>query len=112
MIKIGKVKPLYLNKLFPKFRQEKQKALVKLGNALVEELFILSSGEEVESITGSLRRSIFMNVTDVNIEVGYDIQKASHAYKFGYVIELAWNNVHDSSIFKDIIRDFKIKAFS
>ena len=111
MIRVGKVERLLLNKIFPYFKQEKQKALIKIGNALVEELFFLSSGEAVRSVTGALRRSIFMIVTNNLIEVGYDIQKAPHARKFKQVVQLAWDNVYSSPTFKDIIREFKSKAF-
>ena len=111
MIKAGKIESLSLNKTFPYFKQEKQKALVRIGNAFVEELFFLSSGESVRSITGALRRSIFMTVTDNYIEVGYDIQKAPHARKFKQVVQLAWDNVHSSPTFKEIIKGFKLKAF-
>ncbi len=111
MIKVDKIKGLSLNKIYPHFIQEKQKTLIKLGNALVEELFILSSGEAVRSITGALRRSIFMAVTDNFVEVGYDIQKAPHARKFEFVVQLAWDNVKSSPVFKEIMKDFKSKAF-
>ena len=111
MIKFGKIKKIDLRRASPHFRQEKQKALIKIGDALVEELFFLSSGEAVRSITGALRRSIFMLVTENKVEVGYDIQKAPHARKFKYVIQLAWNNFYSSSIYKKIMKEFKSKAF-
>ena len=111
MIKVGKIKGLQLKKVFPHFEQEKQKAIVKLGNALVEELFILSSGEAVHSVTGALRRSIYIIVMDNYVEVGYDIQKAPHARKFKFVVQLAWDNVYGSPIFKNILKEFRLKAF-
>jgi len=111
MIKVNKIKNLSLKKVFPYFHQEKQRALIKLGNALVEELFFLSSGEAVRSVTGSLRRSIFMIVTENNIEAGFDVQKAPHARKFKHVVNLAWDNVYSSPVYKKIIKEFKLKAF-
>lgn len=111
MIKIDKIEKISLRKTFSQFEREKQKALIKIGDALVEELFFLSSGEAVRSITGNLRRSIFMVVTENNIEVGYDIQKAPYARKFKHVIQLAWDNIYSSSVYKKIIKEFKLKAF-
>ena len=111
MIKFGKIKKIDLNRVCPHFRQERQKALIKLGDALVEELFFLSSGEAVRSVSGALRRSIFMIVTENNVEAGFDIQKAPHARKFKYAVELAWDNVYSSPVYKKIMKEFKSKAF-
>jgi len=111
MIKVNKIKKISLSSISPRFEQERQKALIKIGDALVEELFFLSSGEAVRSITGNLRRSIFMIVTENNVEVGYDIQKAPYARKFKHVIQLAWDNVYSSSVYKKIMKEFKSKAF-
>jgi hypothetical protein len=111
MIKFGKIKKINLRKACPYFEREKQKALIKIGDALVEELFILSSGEAVRSVTGALRRSIFMTVIGDRVEVGFDVQKAPHARKFVHVVQLAWDNVYNSSVYKKIMEEFKLKAF-
>lgn len=111
MIKVGKIKHLSMSKTFPNFTKEKQKCLIKIGELLVEELFILSSGEMVRSITGNLRRSIYMDVTDNLVEVGYSLHKAPYAYKFVKVVQMAWDNIQSSIAFKNTINNFIKKAF-
>lgn len=111
MIKVGKIKRLNMFKTFPNFNKEKQKCLIKLGELFVEELFTLSSGEMVRTVTGNLRRSIYMDVADNLVEVGYNLSKAPYAYKFAKAVQIAWDNVQNSIAFKSTISSFIKKAF-